>query len=365
MNRGSTILKAGVTALMTSVSPQISFSQQAPPRHELTPRQEVLQPVIGSVDNLSSFLDQQRSFLAQYHMIPIIVPRGERVGNSYHPTTSVLISSTDDCFPGLRISKDSGQLPSMNTSFELGLSAALGAAGYAEGEAGKSGKRGYVLSFRDVEVQTASVVALRNAIPRNAPQECLTLRPYLQAITSARPTSSPGNGPLGKTASVTVQTSHLTIPIVIGSVYYARRILRVVLSDQVDATAKVSFGESLLRKIGLDAAFKVKADAASTMANTIEFIGDAVVPVAYTAAFEVTDMINTADGNRVTITVAETDPRGIRQQVAEMEDSALRRPFARVYVAQRSNYIWHFVRTPAPTPLTIQRLYWHEGTPHR
>jgi len=146
MNRRS-IMLAGTTVLGLAIAalPQIGVAQTvAPP-----------------VDSLTSFVEQERGLLARFHMIPIVVPRGERVGNSYDRETSILITNTDDCFPKLQIRKDHGQLPSMTAYSEQGLAAALGAGGIADAEGGTSSKRVYVLSFRDVEVQNASVVALR------------------------------------------------------------------------------------------------------------------------------------------------------------------------------------------------------------
>jgi hypothetical protein len=56
-----------------------------------------------SKDNLTSWIDQERSLLAAFHMVPIIVPRGERVGDSYDSETSILIAGAGDCFPNLQL----------------------------------------------------------------------------------------------------------------------------------------------------------------------------------------------------------------------------------------------------------------------
>jgi len=110
-----------------------------------------------------------------------------------------------------------------------------------------------------------------NAIPRKAPQECVIIRPYLQALISAPVSNSVRKTPLGRVATLTAEPSRPQIPIVIGTVYYARRILRVVLSDQTDAKAQASFGVSLLRRLGLDTSFKLRTDGAAIDSNAIEF----------------------------------------------------------------------------------------------
>jgi hypothetical protein len=272
-------------------------------------------------------MDQERDLFGRFHIFPIFVPRGEQVGNSYDSDTYPLITNKEDCFPKLQIRQDFGQLPSMFTNSEQGLAAALGAAGVGEAEAGQSGKRAYSLSFTDVDVQTASVVGFRTAIPKGAPQECLDIRPYLQAFTTAPVSAAKtaiGNGSprktaAGKIASVTIQTSQAKVPILIGSVFRARRILRVKLYDQAEAKAQVSIGESLLRRVGLGSAFKLRAGAAATQSDTIEFVGETIVPVAYAPAFELIETTKSVDGRTNTVTLAETNPAEIREKVAAVE----------------------------------------------
>jgi hypothetical protein len=139
-----------------------------------------------SKGELTSFIQDENELLARFHLTPIIVSRAERVGDNFDRQIFNLIAGADDCFPGLKVRQDAGQLPSITTYSERGLSAALGASGLLDAAADTRLKRVYVLSFKDVEVRTASIVQLRNAISKKAIPECEIVRPYLQALSLSK-----------------------------------------------------------------------------------------------------------------------------------------------------------------------------------
>jgi len=276
-------------------------------------------------DDLASFVEFERELLAPYHLIPIIIPRGERVGDNFDSETSTLIASADDCFPKLAVRKQPGQLPSITTYSERGLAAALGAAGVLDVSGDGNVKRLYTLSFRDVEVQTASVVQLRNAMDVKAAQECEAIRPFLQALATSKPTrpasnvSVPGlKFPNQRLATLATDTKLPKPPLVIGTVYYARRVLRVAHSENLDAAGKLSLGQSFLQNLGLNSTFKLSADASSMTSKSLEFVGDAIIPVAYQAAYKVTGS-NVAEGGKTTLQLAEISPEETRINIALTE----------------------------------------------
>jgi hypothetical protein len=80
MNRcvvGTTLLGLAIAAL-----PQVDFAQSIA---------QVVQPPVNGLD---SFIDGARALFARFHLIPIIVPRGERVGNSYNRESTTLQART-------------------------------------------------------------------------------------------------------------------------------------------------------------------------------------------------------------------------------------------------------------------------------
>jgi hypothetical protein len=276
-----------------------------------------------SAESFASYVQQQRQLLATFHIEPIIIPRGERVGDSFDRASSTLIAGVDDCFPKLKIRTDSGQLPSMTTQSNRGLAAALGASGILQAEGEGSINQLYVLSYRDVEVRTVSVVQLRNAILPKSAQECEMVRPYLQALGSSKSRATdlgmpvPGlKQPTRRIASVVTDTKPPPIPLLIGTVYHARRVLRVGLARNLDANARLSMGQKVLQVMGLETKFKVSAQGGSSEA--LEFIGDSVIPVAYAPAFTVTAS-DVAEGGKTTVQIAEINPEEIRLNVVLTE----------------------------------------------
>ncbi len=301
---------AAIATLFLAVSNQSANAQQPATEVDKNPPQGV-----------ASFVAELRELFAPFHIIPIIVPRGEQVGDFFDRQANILLASADDCFPKLKIRTQQGQLPSVFTVSSRGLAAALGASGVLEAEGGAAHKQTYTLSFRDVEVHTASVVQLRNALPTKSPQECELIRPFLQALGSAKPTpavSIPGlKAPLRRVATVKADSKPPQIPIVIGTVFYARRVLRVDVIETLSGEANLSLGQKLLQGLGLGSAFKISTKADFGDFHSVEFVGNTLIPVAYAPAFDVAKM-DIAEG-KATLQISEINPEEIRINVALME----------------------------------------------
>lgn len=220
-----------------------------------------------------------RNLLEPYGLVPILVSWGERVGDVLHPRRLVLMAGADECFPGLQPRRTPVQLPSVAGGNARSLAAALGAPGIAEANISQAGVASFELAFSDVEATVASIHQLRTTLKRNIP-ECEGLRSALEAFSSSELTQSKSGPARSRAISNNVEP-----PILIGALYRARRIVRITMQDKIDASANISVGERILRLFGARRSFDIKASRFSNEANTIELIGQQVVPVAFSQAF--------------------------------------------------------------------------------
>lgn len=232
-----------------------------------------------TANSLTPLLLEERALLQQNGLAPIIVPRGERVGDMFEAATMVLLAGADDCFPKLKPRRSSALLPAVSGSSARGLEAALGVAAVAGGDVAIGEDRKFELSFRNVEAITASVVQLREALRRGVP-ECDSLRPFLTAVQEK---SSRGGVTQSRTSHTQMDTKDP--PLLIGTLFMARRVVRVSTSSQTGGNAQVSFGDDLLRKLGLGSSFKASVGGSKTDQGVAELVGEDVVPVAFSTAF--------------------------------------------------------------------------------
>ncbi len=223
-----------------------------------------------AIDHLVPFLAEQRALLADYGLVPIIVPHGQQVGDLFRADSWLLVARAEDCFPGLsaNVRRSPGALPTVSGHSARGLSAALGISSVAEVSLGAIGEHNWELSFADVEITSASVLQLR-ALLRTDEPECAAIKPALEASLM------PGGAP------VVVPPQSL----VIGTLYEAKRVLRISLSDEKTAQAELSVFDDLLHKFGLTASTKIGGGGSSSGASTISITGDRPVPVAFGPAF--------------------------------------------------------------------------------
>src|ERR1700730_4805533 len=90
---------------------------------------------------LKTFLDNQTAMFGQFHLVPIIIPEGERVGDIIDVNNAALIAGVDDCFPGLKPRTTPSQLPAFTIQSEKELAVALGAGQIAEASGDVRGGR--------------------------------------------------------------------------------------------------------------------------------------------------------------------------------------------------------------------------------
>jgi len=250
--------------------------------------QSTVPPLQGN--NLEPLLEEQRTTLQHYGLASIIVSRGERVGDTFDPDTMNLIAGVDDCFPGLQPRRAASQLPTVTGESAKGLAAAFGVAGVVDAGGSGGRNRSFELSFKEVKAVTASVVQLRDALRRGVP-ECNILRPYLTSATRASDLPQP--------------------PLLIKTVFMARRVVRVSTSNYIGT--KASLGEELLRLLGVASSFKMSAESSQTEQSMIELVGEDIVPVAYSPAFiRKSQEVAFIDNGRIIATtidkIVEVDP---------------------------------------------------------
>ena len=67
---------------------------------------------------LIKIFETEKSVFGQFHLAPIIIPEGERVGDIIDVINATLIASADDCFPNLKPRETPSQLPANEIASE-------------------------------------------------------------------------------------------------------------------------------------------------------------------------------------------------------------------------------------------------------
>jgi hypothetical protein len=109
-------------------------------------------PSSAAPPELIKVLETETSILGQFHLAPIIIPEGERVGDIIDAANATLIAGADDCFPSLKPRATPSQLPAIAIASEKELAAVLGAAASVEVSGEVRSGRTFTLDFQDVRV---------------------------------------------------------------------------------------------------------------------------------------------------------------------------------------------------------------------
>jgi hypothetical protein len=234
---------------------------------------------------LLKFIQTETSILGQFHLAPIIIPQGERVGDIVDATNATLIASADDCFPSLKPQETPSQLPAIEIASEKELAAALGATASAEASGEVRSGRTFSLDFQDVRVERASVFQLRIALRKDAP-ECNSIRPFIDA-------TYPSLSKVTKTDKLLVGTRKVIAadrppPFLVGKIIYAQRVVHVRTAETLAGGVRISFGAQLLKKLGLGSFFEASGSGGDNSANAVDLVGTTLIPVAVAPAFVIT-----------------------------------------------------------------------------
>jgi hypothetical protein len=285
------------------------------------------QQIEGSTTNaeagpqLDSVLSTEQRQFADFNLAPIVVPQGEEVGDLIDPNTTSMIARSEDCFPKLKPRKQASLLPSIITHSERGIAAELGVGGVASASGDARENESYILEFTDVEVAKVSRVQLRESLRKGVP-ECDEVRPFIEAATQrAIPTKLVTKGSqrvADVSKSIAIQegsvVSYKPPPLLLGTVFTARRVIRIENSRVLDANAKLSLAQQFIEKLGLGSTFKASAGGDSKATEAIVIEGKEAVPVAFAPAF-IVKSTKLANGT-TRYDVAAVDPEQIEVAAA-------------------------------------------------
>jgi hypothetical protein len=232
-----------------------------------------------SQPQLDEVLDTEQKQFADFKLAPIVVPEGEEVGDLIDPSTTSMIARAEDCFPDLKPRKTPSLLPSIVTHSEKGIAAELGVGGVASASGDSHEDQSFILEFTDVIVAKASHVQLRESLKKGVP-ECDEVRPFVEAANTPVGVGKVDNKGLRHLADNTkgIVTPERSVvsdkppPLLLGTVFTARRVIRIENSRVLDANAKLSIAQKFIEKLGLGSAFEASADrnTASTEAIVVE-----------------------------------------------------------------------------------------------
>jgi hypothetical protein len=250
-----------------------------------------LVPINPPIDVFKS----EKQIFEKAHLTPIIIPHGERVGDIYDVNNATLIATAADCFPGLTPQRTASVLPQRLIQSEKGLGAALGVADIAEANSQIEGNHAFVLDYEDVYVERVSQLQLRNTLVKDSIFECDKVKPFMSHDEAVRKI-----------------VSRAPPPLLIGEVFYARRVVHVQTKYKLSGGVQLSFGDKILRSFGLLAKFKVAATDGSS--NSFDLVGQQSIPVALSPAFVISDFKTLADGS-VEYNVASLEYDNVESQI--------------------------------------------------
>lgn len=251
------------------------------------------------VNEISNVL---KTNLEIYHLAPIVVPQGEKVGDLIDLNSGSLIAGAEECFPKLKPRAAASMLPEIAIASERELAAALGvdAGNVANADGSKRIDQKFSLDFDNVRVERVSVLQLRIALKRKVP-ECELVRPFLER--GAR------------------LISDRQLPLLIGMIFFARRVIHVTTTDTRAAEAKVSLVDSLMKKLGLHGGFKAEARGEEQTSTNIDIVAKEIVPVAFAPAL-VIDSIRHANNGRPFFNVRALDYATLQRLVLKSRNSS-------------------------------------------
>ena len=207
---------------------------------------------------------EQLNLLSDNYLIPIGLSAGQAVGDVVDRETNTLVAASADCFPKLQVSRSQAGKLLVRREGAANVSAALGLGGIADADVAAGAVRRFELTFDEVERAVASRVQMRQALSRTHP-ECTLLRPYLEMNGAIQAIDTPEP------------------PLLIAEVLYAKRMVRIELSDATAAHAQAEGITSILKKLGTSGTARVAASAGRN--GIIEITSSEKLPVAYRPAF--------------------------------------------------------------------------------
>jgi hypothetical protein len=217
-------------------------------------------PEYSHADDLSLYYQFARSVFAPEHLIPIVIPENEAVGNVYLEPGHNFQADVHRCFPKLRLPKAAKTIiPSItvNRSIDGGVVLGIPQALSANIEIGAI--ESAIVQFPGASIISVPSLSLADSFDR---QKC----PFLAAEID----------------SVLTDSSKVTSPfLVVGEVVSAQREVKLTFSDGGSAKAGLLNLKSFFKRFGLEASAQIDGDSTkSVVVSTTD-----VLPVAIRPAF--------------------------------------------------------------------------------
>jgi hypothetical protein len=202
---------------------------------------------------------EQVQLLQEFGLAPVLLPRGQRVGDIYDMQNGILFGRAAECFPGLQATFEPTTLPTIRRSAGADLEAAIGLGAVANATLNAEASRGFELSFEDARVASATLVSLGERLS----PVCAFVRPMLRL----------------EPAAFLQAENDLSFRrfLVVAEVYEARRVIRLRQQTAGDAQASASRITQLLARIGSS---QLRGSVSVTAGNLVEIRDEARVPVA-------------------------------------------------------------------------------------
>jgi hypothetical protein len=206
----------------------------------------------ASFGPIMDFLREQRAMYSTLHIAPIAIPEGEQVGDLIDTDTTVLIAGVADCFDTLSVEQGPSNLLAYSTLTKKGLAAALGVGDIASADGDANQGQTYILDYEDVQVERVSTVQFKTRLKKNIP-DCANIGPYLGVSTTDKPTRKSRTAPAlsNTTHGIGIVVSDKPPPLLIGTLFKGRRVIKVRLTENIDASAQMSMGAKLLEYLHL------------------------------------------------------------------------------------------------------------------
>lgn len=211
-------------------------------------------------NEFDEYYEKMRQYFAPLHWIPILIPRGEQVGNVYNLENLSFVADRKLCFPKVSLPQESpsGGLPSLIVENNANASLALGIRYVADAKGNLQNASRIEILFTEVKVSSLPALRLANALDV---KKCKFLKAEIDAARNENK-SAMGD-------------------IVIGELLIAKKTVRITYNDQAGLSTSVSQLQNLIRIAGLAAS--AKAERGKTNIVTVEY--GSPLPIAMRPAF--------------------------------------------------------------------------------
>jgi hypothetical protein len=221
----------------------------------------VLSGIAARGDAVQDYYDVMTSYFKGSHWIPVVIPRGEQIGNVYNVRNLQFVADGKTCFPQLMLPVPmSTVLPTTATGGNVNGALAAGVKDVATAEAQLGASEGVNIELFDPEVSAFPAVTLATLYD---PQKCRFLQKEIESTLAGTPF-------IGD-----------TLHVVVGEILFAKRKITANYKNNVSAKAELSNWQRFIRLVGLSAS----ADISTQSDRSVTVTTTKALPVAVRPAF--------------------------------------------------------------------------------